>query len=222
MAVPAVRVGGLIMVGDLSDAERTSDAKAAVYVRVLSADEKTDLDWQVARVAAWARSNGCLIDLVVAEVGSAFDGKRRKFLVLFADPAVGIVIVEPRDRFVRFGAGCVAAVLDADCRRMVIVDDAEVDDDLVRDMTELMTLLCVCLYGRRSAAHRAARAVEAAAVGGDRDGCPGGGRRHSSDARREEVIAGEDLRDLRGVDRLWIHLRGRLARWSRGCGEGLV
>ena len=108
--------------------------------------------------------------MVVAEVGSAFDGKRRKFLVLFADPAVGIVIVEHRDRFVRFGAGYVAAVLDADCRRMVIVDDAEVDDDLVRDMTELMTLLCVCLYGRRSAAHRAARAAEAAAVGGDRDG----------------------------------------------------
>jgi putative resolvase len=53
---------------------------------------------------------------------------------------------------------------------MVIVDDAGVDDDLVRDMTELMTSLCARLYGRRSAAHRAAKAIEAATVGGDHDG----------------------------------------------------
>ena len=46
----------------------------------------------------------------------------------------------------------------------MIVDDAEVDDDQVRDMTELMTSLCARLYGRRSAAHRAARAIEAVTV----------------------------------------------------------
>jgi predicted site-specific integrase-resolvase len=38
-------------------------------------------------------------------------------------------------------------------------------DDLVWDMTELMTALAR-LYGRRSAAHRAAKAVEAAVGGG--------------------------------------------------------
>jgi predicted site-specific integrase-resolvase len=37
-------------------------------------------------------------------------------------------------------------------------------------MTELMTSLCARLYGRRSAAHRAARAIEAVTVGHD----PGG------------------------------------------------
>ena len=70
----------------------------------------------------------------------------------------------------RPAAEYVAAALDADHRRMVIVDDAGVDDDLVRDMTELMTSLCARLYGRRSAAHRAAKAIEAATVGGDHDG----------------------------------------------------
>ena len=70
----------------------------------------------------------------------------------------------------RPAAEYVAAALDADHRRMVIVDGAGVDDDLVRDMTELMTSLCARLYGRRSAAHRAAKAIEAATVGGDHDG----------------------------------------------------
>ena len=40
------------------------------------------------------------------------------------------------------------------------MDPAEVDDDLVRDVTEILTSLCARLPGRRAAAGRAARAVE--------------------------------------------------------------
>ena len=39
----------------------------------------------------------------------------------------------------------------------------EVDDDLVRDITEVLTSMCARLYGRRSAKRRAERAVKAAA-----------------------------------------------------------
>jgi len=171
LPVPAQRVGGLIMVGDLTDAQPTPNAKMAIYARVSSADQKSDLDRQVARVTAWATSNGYSIDLVMTEVGSALNGKRRKFLALLAGPAVDTMIVEHReDRFARFGAEYVAAAPDADHRRMVVVDDTEVDDDLVRDMTELMTSLCARLYGRRSAAHRATKAIEAATLGGGHDG----------------------------------------------------
>ena len=45
---------------------------------------------------------------------------------------------------------------------MLVVDPAEVDDDLVRDVTEILTSLCARLHGRRAAANRAARAVAAA------------------------------------------------------------
>ena len=56
----------------------------------------------------------------------------------------------------------VAASLEANGRRLVVVDDAQVDDDLVRDMTEVLTSFCARLYGRRAAAHRAAKALAAA------------------------------------------------------------
>jgi putative resolvase len=56
----------------------------------------------------------------------------------------------------------VAAALSARGRRLVVVDPAEVDDDLVRDVTEILTSLCARLYGRRTAASRASRAVAAA------------------------------------------------------------
>jgi len=37
-----------------------------------------------------------------------------------------------------------------------------VDDDLVRDMTEVLTSFCARLYGRRGARNRALRAITAA------------------------------------------------------------
>jgi putative resolvase len=41
----------------------------------------------------------------------------------------------------------------------VVLDAGEVDDDLVRDMVEVLTSLCARLYGRRSARNRALKAV---------------------------------------------------------------
>ena len=47
-----------------------------------------------------------------------------------------------------------------------MVDSAEVDDDLVRDLTEILTLMCARWCGERGAANRARRAITAA-VGDD-------------------------------------------------------
>ena len=46
----------------------------------------------------------------------------------------------------------------------MVVDAAEVDDDLVRDMTEILTSMCARRYGKRSAESRAQRALAAAAA----------------------------------------------------------
>lgn len=158
LPVPARRVGGLILV-DQDDAP-ASGGITAVYARVSSADQKPDLDRQVARVTAWAVSQGLPVGRVVTEVGSALNGKRRKFLALLRDGAVTVIATEHRDRFARFGAEYVEAALAAQGRRLLVVDPSEVDDDLVRDVTEILTSLCARLYGRRAAANRAARAVE--------------------------------------------------------------
>jgi predicted site-specific integrase-resolvase len=105
----------------------------------------------------------------VTEVGSALNGHRRKFLALLRDPSVGRIVVERRDRFCRFGSEYVEAALAAYGRELVVVDSAEVDDDLVRGMTEILTSVCARLYGKRAAANRAKRAVAAAADGGQRE-----------------------------------------------------
>ena len=162
LPVPARRVGRLILVEE-SVAESGRAGQTAVYARVSSPDQKSDLDRQVARVTVWATGQQIRVDKVVTEVGSALNGRRRQFLALLRDPAVTRIVVEHRDRFCRFGSEDVEAALAAQGGELVVVDSAEVDDDLVRDMTEILTSMCARLYGKRAAANRARRAVAAAA-----------------------------------------------------------
>jgi predicted site-specific integrase-resolvase len=158
--VPARKVGGLILVDD-PDPVAASEV-AVVYARVSSADQRGDLDRQIARIVTWAGEKGIMVGRVVTEIGSALGGHRRTVLALLRDPSVTTILVEHRDRFARFGVEYVEAALAASGRRLVVVDPAEVDDDLVRDVTEILTSLCARLYGRHAAANRVARAVAAA------------------------------------------------------------
>jgi predicted site-specific integrase-resolvase len=162
LPVPARRVGRLILVGE-PIGEAGLRARAAVYARVSSADQKADLDRQVVRVIAWATDQQITVDKVVVEVGSALNGHRRQFLVLLRDQSVHRIVVEHRDRFCRLGSEYVQAALAAQGRELVVVDAAEVDDDLVRDMTEILTSMCARLYGKRAAENGAKRALAAAA-----------------------------------------------------------
>ena len=90
-------------------------------------------------------------------------GTRAKVRRLLADPLVTTVVVEHRDRLGRMNTEMVEAALSAHGRRLVVIDDAEMDDDLVRDMTEVLTRFCARLYGRRSARNRAEKALRCAA-----------------------------------------------------------
>jgi len=159
LPVPACQAGRLIVIGEPSPP--AAAGVTAVYARVSSADQKPDLDRQVARVTVWVASQGLPVGKVVTEVGSALNGHRREFLALLRDPSVTVIAVEHRDRFARFGAEYVEAALAAQGRRLMVADPSGVDGDLVRDVTEILTSLCARLYGRRAAANRTARAVAA-------------------------------------------------------------
>nr|WP_086155782.1 IS607 family transposase [Mycobacterium tuberculosis] len=140
--------------------------RTVVCARLSSADQKVDLDRQVVGVTAWATAEQIPVGKVVTEVGSALYGRRRTFLTLLGDPTVRRIVMKRRDRLGRFGFECVQAVLAADGRELVVVDSADVDDDVVGDITEILTSICARLYGKRAAGNRAARAVAAAARAG--------------------------------------------------------
>lgn len=135
-----------------------------LYARVSSHDQRADLDRQVARLCEWSARSGLAVVRVESEVGSGMNGARAKVRRPLADPKVTTVVVEHRDRLGRMNVELVEAALGAGGRKLVVLDEGEVDDDLVRDMTEVLTSFCARLYGRRSARNRASRALQCAAM----------------------------------------------------------
>ena len=109
------------------------------YARVSSHEQKPQLEPQANRLWAYAGQNGIALDRVVSEVASGLNDRRPNLRRLLSDPRVGTILVEHRDRLARFGVGLVDAMLQARGGRLLVVEDKEVDDDLVRDMTEILT-----------------------------------------------------------------------------------
>ena len=163
LPVPAVRVNSRSVLVSPDAVLAKSTGGLGLYARVSSHDQKADLERQVSRLAEWAANAGQRVVRVEAEVGSGMNGTRAKVGRLLADPLVTTVVVEHRDRLGRMNTEMVEAALSAHGRRLVVIDDAEMDDDLVRDMTEVLTRFCARLYGRRSARHRAEKALRCAA-----------------------------------------------------------
>jgi hypothetical protein len=93
------------------------------------------------------------------------NGRRRRFLALLRDPGVQTIVVEHRDRCARFGAEYFEAALAAQGRQLVVVDPSEANDNLVRDVTEILTSLCARLFERHAAANRVASAMVTGAQG---------------------------------------------------------
>ena len=54
----------------------------------------------------------------------------------------------------------VETMLQARGGTLIVIENKDVPDDLVRDMAEILTCFCARLYGKRSAADRARRAME--------------------------------------------------------------
>ena len=137
-------------------------SRTVCYARVSSGGRKGDLQRQADRLKAFAVGMGVEHPEIVTETGSGMDDKRRKLNRLLSDPTVGTLVVERRDRFARMNMGLVESALKAQGRRIIVVDDTELDDDLVRDMAEVLTSFCARLYGRRAAKHKTDAALRAA------------------------------------------------------------
>jgi len=148
----------------LVDVAATNEpGKAVLYARVSSSDQKADLDRQLARLVQFASEKQLQVVGAVAEIGSGLNGKRPRLLQVLADKSVAIILVEHRDRLARFGSEYIEAALSASGRRLIVVDQTEMQADLVQDMVDVLTSFCARLYGRRAARNRAQRALEAAA-----------------------------------------------------------
>jgi len=144
MPVPVVQLpSGTVIVHE----SKVIGGGVALYARVSSAEQKTDLDRQLARLLEFAIAQKMPIVASVKEIGSGLDGQRKGMMRLLGNAQVQTILVEHRDRLMRFGFEYVESALAA--------------QDIVRDLHEVIVSMCSRLYGKRSAKNRAQKALDA-------------------------------------------------------------
>jgi putative resolvase len=77
----------------LVDMPERKEAGAALDAGVSSADQKADLDRQVARLAAFAAERGLRVAKVVTEVGSGLNSHRKGLISALRSPEYGAILV---------------------------------------------------------------------------------------------------------------------------------
>src|ERR1700746_3473391 len=158
LPVPAEQLPtGTIIVKEI----KTPAHAVGLYARVSRSDQKKDWEAQLGRLLFHVKNLRCTIVKAVSEVGSGLNGRRPKLIKLLANPKIQTIVVEHRDRLMRFGAEYVEAALTAQERKLLVMESSEVNDDLVQDMIEVLTSFCARLWGRRSARHKARKALHA-------------------------------------------------------------
>ena len=85
------------------------------------------------------------------EIGSGFNENRKKLSNILSDPTITTIIVEHRERLARSNFNLIKKTLNAQGRDIIVVNDNDVEDDLVTEITEFMVSACGRLYGKRGA-----------------------------------------------------------------------
>src|SRR2546425_1426084 len=127
----------------------------ALYARVSSADQKEDLERQMQRLKDYAAARGYHVTKTVSELASGLNDSRPKLLKLLTDHAIGVLVVEHRDRLTRFGFNYLKQLMQMQGRRIEVIFPSDTDNDLVDDFIAIITSMASRIYGRRTSTRRA-------------------------------------------------------------------
>lgn len=149
----------------LIEEERPSQASVgglvAVYTRVSSAENKSNLDSQAERLVAYCAVRGYQVSKVVKEIGSGVNDNRPQFLALLADPAISRIVIEHKDRGTRFGFRYIETLLRTSGREIEVVNQADTStEDVWADVTSIVYSFCARLYGQRRAKRKTEQIVQ--------------------------------------------------------------
>ena len=124
--------------------------KIAVYARVSSSENRTNLNTQAERLVQYCTAKGWQVHRVVKEVGSGVNDNRKNLLKLLADTTVTVIVVEHKDRLTRFGFNYIETLLQTQGRRLEVVNLADNGkEDLLEDLVAIIYSFCTRLYGQR-------------------------------------------------------------------------
>jgi len=131
------------------------DRKTIAYARVSSYDQKEDLERQKQVLEMYCASNGWDFE-IVSDLGSGINYNKKGLKTLInaiIENEVGRLVVTHKDRLLRFGAELIFAICEAKEVEVVIInkgEDTSFEEDLAKDVLEIITVFSARLYGARS------------------------------------------------------------------------
>jgi len=135
--------------------------KVAIYARVSSNENKSNLESQANRLKEYAIAKGYTITHIVKEVGSGVNDNRKKLLKLLQKNNYGILLVEHKDRLTRFGFAYIKTLLEDKGVRVEVVNEAEDEtSDLMQDLISIIYSFSVRMYGLRRSKRKTEKIIK--------------------------------------------------------------
>jgi putative resolvase len=131
-----------------------------LYARVSSHDQKADLERQKQRLLEHAEEQGWRDVTAITDLGSGMNCRKAGLLRLLGMVCSGEaarVVVENKDRLLRFGTDLLAWLCARHRCELVVVEQAarrSPEETLAHDVLEVITVFTSRLYGARSAGRR--------------------------------------------------------------------
>ena len=129
--------------------------KTVAYARVSSHDQKADLERQKQVLELYCARQGWTFE-IVSDLGSGINYHKKGLKRLLNDilsEKVGRLVIAHKDRLLRFGAELIFAICEAKQVEVVILnqgEDTTFEEDLAKDVLEIITVFSARLYGSRS------------------------------------------------------------------------
>jgi len=136
-----------------------NDRITIAYARVSSHDQKADLERQKHILEMYCANQGWQYELI-SDLGSGMNYHKKglkKLLNGILDNKVGRLVIAHKDRLLRYGAELIFAICEAKEVEVIIMnqgEDTSFEEDLAKDVLEIITVFSARLYGARSHKNR--------------------------------------------------------------------
>ncbi|MCE6959594.1 IS607 family transposase [Cereibacter sphaeroides] len=144
------------------DVPTVSDRKTIAYARVSTAEQRDDLQRQQSMLEQFCAARGWIVE-IIADTGSGMNYRKRglqRLLDLLLEDKVERLVLTHRDRLLRFGAELVFAICEKQGVEVVVIcagdeaADGGFEQELARDVLEIVSVFSARLYGARSRKNR--------------------------------------------------------------------
>ena len=141
-----------------------SDSSITVgYARVSSHEQKADLERQKQVLELFCATHGWQYQ-IIDDLGSGLNYSKRglqRLIRMITDNQVERLVLTHKDRLLRFGSELIFSLCEHFGTEVVIInrtEDASFEEDLAKDVLEIITVFSARLYGSRS--HKNKKIVE--------------------------------------------------------------